>query len=305
LAKDSPGQKEASRALARINLQHLRYLVAFAEHRTLTEASESLSVSQPAISRALHDLQAELHCQLFQRAGRRLELTPAGQAVLAAARRALAAIDDIQRVQDEHAATDILRIATLGAMAAGMSPVLELFMRNHPDVRVQVIHVGQDHDMFELLRRRDVDVAYGSLVKTPRGLSVTPTKPLGIVLASPLGTDLPQAVTFKSLDGLPLICPPLTEERRRLLDDPCERAGVTLNVVLESGDTTTFLSCIQAGIGSTAMWDVIATQAVGIEVRPFDPPRTHAVGFIHPVKPSVLVRAFLALSRKYERARQS
>lgn len=305
MAKDPPERNEFSRALARINLQHLRYLVAFAQHRTLTEASESLRVSQPAISRALHDLQTELHCQLFQRAGRRLELTPAGQAVLAAARRALAAIDDIQRVRAEHEAVEILRIATLGAMAAGMSPVLELFMRKQPDVRVQVIHVGQDHDMFELLRRRDVDVAYGSLVKTPRGLSVTPTKPLGIVLASPLGTDLPEVVTFKLLDGLPLICPPLTEERRRLLDEPCERAGVTLNVVLESGDTTTFLSCIQAGIGSTAMWEVIAAQAVGIEVRPFDPPRTHAVGFIHSVKPSALVRTFLALSRRYERTRHS
>ncbi len=301
---DPPGQNRASRTLARINLQHLRYLVAFAEHRTLTEASESLGVSQPAISRALHDLQAELHCQLFQRVGRRLELTPAGQAVLAAARRALAAIDDIHRVHDEHMATDILRIATLGAMAAGMSPVLELFMRKQPGVRVQVIHVGQDHDMFELLRRRDVDVAYGSLVKTPRGLSVTPTRPLGIVLASPLGTDLPDAVTFRSLDGLPLICPPLTEERRRLLDEPCERAGVALNVVLESGDTTTFLSGIQAGIGSTAMWDVNAANATGIEVRPFDPPRTHAVGFIHPVKPSPLVRVFLSLSRRFERTRQ-
>lgn len=304
MAKDKPVQNASGRPLARINLQHLRYLVAFAEHRTLTEASESLGVSQPAISRALHDLQSELRCQLFQRVGRRLELTSAGQAVLAAARRALAAIDDIHRVDDKHMTTDILRIATLGAMAPGMSPVLELFMRKQPEVRVQILHVAQDHDMFELLRRRDVDVAYGSLVKTPRGLSVTPTRPLGIVLASPLGTDLPDTVTFKSLDGLPLICPPLTEERRRLLDEPCERAGVTVNVVLESGDTTTFLSGIQAGIGSSAMWDVNAAQAVGIEVRQFDPPRTHAVGFIHPVKPSAPVRKFLALARGFERNRQ-
>jgi DNA-binding transcriptional LysR family regulator len=215
----------------------------------------------------------------------------------------LAAIDDIHRVHDDYVATDILRIATLGAMAAGMSPVLELFMRKQPGVRVQVIHVGQDHDMFELLRRRDVDIAYGGLVKTLRGLSVTPTRSLGIVLASPLGTDLPDAVTFKSLDGLPMVCPPLTEERRRLLDEPCERAGVTLNVVLESGDTTTFLSCVQAGIGSTAMWDVNATQATGIEIRPFDPPRMQAVGFIHPAKPSALVRAFLTLARSFERTR--
>src|SRR3546814_8099811 len=38
-----------------MNLQHLRYLVGFSEHRTLTDAADSLGISQPAISRALHE----------------------------------------------------------------------------------------------------------------------------------------------------------------------------------------------------------------------------------------------------------
>src|SRR3546814_13078477 len=56
-----------------MNLQHLRYLVGFSEHRTLTDAADSLGISQPAISRALHELEQELGCILFQRTGRRLE----------------------------------------------------------------------------------------------------------------------------------------------------------------------------------------------------------------------------------------
>src|SRR3546814_5849124 len=58
---------------------------------------------------------------------------------------------------------------------------------------------------------------------------------------------------LKSLDKLPMICPSPTEERRRLLDEPCERAGAILNCVIESGDPTTFLSGIRAGIGSSCM----------------------------------------------------
>src|SRR3546814_2674496 len=65
-------------------------------------------------------LEQELGCILFQRTGRRLEFTPAGHDVLKAARRALAAIADIRHVSDAHAVTPILRIATLGAIAAGM-----------------------------------------------------------------------------------------------------------------------------------------------------------------------------------------
>src|SRR3546814_20069436 len=104
-----------------MNLQHLRYLVGFSEHRTLTDAADSLGISQPAISRALHELEQELGCILFQRTGRRLEFTPAGHDVLKAARRALAPIADIPHVPDAHAATPLLPIATLGPIPPRLS----------------------------------------------------------------------------------------------------------------------------------------------------------------------------------------
>lgn len=287
-----------------MNLQHLRYLTAFAEHRTLTDAAESLGISQPAISRALHELQEELRCALFQRVGRRLELTPAGHDVLKAARRALAAVDDISRISDSHAGANVLRIATMGALAAGMSDVLEQFIRRQPETRVQVLHVSTHAGMFDMLRRQDVDLGYGSIVRTPRGMAFTPARPIEIVLASPLGTQLPETVTIASLDRLPMLAPSPSEERRRLLDEPVERAGGVLNVVLESGDSTTFVSGIQAGIGSAAMWDVNAAQATGIEVRRFEPPRQIVAGFFHPAKPTSNVRTMLAIAHRLERKRQ-
>jgi DNA-binding transcriptional LysR family regulator len=284
-----------------MNLQHLRYLTAFAEHRTLTDAAETLGISQPAISRALHELQEELGCPLFQRNGRRLELTPAGQDVLKAARRALAAIDDIHCVSGRQARRDVLRIATLGAMAAGMSLLLERLLRQHPDVRVQVLHLDRAEEMPDMLRRGDAELAYCTIDKAPRGLALTPMRPLKVVLASPIGSDLPARVTFAALDNLPLICPAPSEERRRLLDEPCARAGARMNCVIESSDTTTFLSSIRAGIGSALMWDVNASQATGIEVRPFEPEREIPVSLIHRRKPSPIVRMLLDLSRRLDR----
>src|SRR3546814_11727080 len=111
-----------------MNLQHLRYLVGFSEHRTLTDAADSLGISQPAISRALHELEQELGCILFQRTGRRLEFTPAGTDVLKAARRALAAIDDLRHVTDAHAATPIMSLTHIGETEQGKSPVLAHFI---------------------------------------------------------------------------------------------------------------------------------------------------------------------------------
>src|SRR3546814_2170616 len=97
----------------------------------------------------------------------------AGKDVLKAARRALAAIADIRHVSDAHAVTPILRIATLGAIAAGMSPVLERFIRKEPETQVQVHHFAHEEGMLDMLRRRDVDIDYSSVAKTPWGLTFT------------------------------------------------------------------------------------------------------------------------------------
>src|SRR3546814_19816119 len=82
-----------------MNLQHLRYLAAFAASRTLTGAAESLGISQPAISRALRELQDEPQCVLFRQTGRRLEFTKEGQAVPDATRRALVAMESRRRAE--------------------------------------------------------------------------------------------------------------------------------------------------------------------------------------------------------------
>src|SRR3546814_2866634 len=81
--------------------------------------------------------------------------------------------DLIRHVSDAHAVTPILRIATLGAIAAGMSPVLERFIRKEPETQVQVHHFAHEEGMLDMLRRRDVDIAYSSVAKTPWGLTFT------------------------------------------------------------------------------------------------------------------------------------
>src|SRR3546814_16861129 len=84
--------------------------------------------------------------------------------------------DLIRHVSDAHAVTPILRIATLGAIAAGMSPVLERFIRKEPETQVQVHHFAHEEGMLDMLRRRDVDIAYSSVAKTTWGLTFTATR---------------------------------------------------------------------------------------------------------------------------------
>src|SRR5260370_23093744 len=62
-----------------MELRHVRYFGAVAEHKGFREASRVVHVSQPAISKSLTQLEQELGTKLFARAGRTVRLTPQGE----------------------------------------------------------------------------------------------------------------------------------------------------------------------------------------------------------------------------------
>ena len=65
-----------------MELRHLRYFVSVAEQGSVSKAAQQVHVSQPALSRQIRDLEAELGVQLFDRVGRGIELTAEGHDLL-------------------------------------------------------------------------------------------------------------------------------------------------------------------------------------------------------------------------------
>ena len=66
-----------------MNSLEIQYFLTIVKYGSFTEAAQALSVSQPAISKQIRQLEAELGCSLFARSGRTLSLTEAGQAYYA------------------------------------------------------------------------------------------------------------------------------------------------------------------------------------------------------------------------------
>src|ERR1700748_3072488 len=77
-----------------MELRHLRYFVAVAEEENVTRAAARLHVSQPALSRQIHDLEDEMKLPLLERSAKSVRLTEAGRVFLQEARAVLQRADE-------------------------------------------------------------------------------------------------------------------------------------------------------------------------------------------------------------------
>ncbi|MTD58944.1 LysR family transcriptional regulator [Amycolatopsis pithecellobii] len=110
-----------------MELRTLRYFVAIAEHGSVSAAARVVHMTQPALSRALRNLERELRLDLFVRRGNRLELTAAGAQFLPVARDVLRRADDALSAAEAFAAGRLVRIV-IAAPATTLTDLIAPFL---------------------------------------------------------------------------------------------------------------------------------------------------------------------------------
>ncbi|WP_158893517.1 LysR family transcriptional regulator [Amycolatopsis anabasis] len=147
------------RASEDVHLRLLRYFVAVAEELHFTRAAERLFVSQPTLSRQIHQLESQVGTALFRRDRRDVALTDAGHALLPAARELVAAWDAaVARVREASAAR--LRVGMSTALGRGvLRRVRAAFAVARPAAELVVRQIGWD-DPTAGLADRSVDAAF-------------------------------------------------------------------------------------------------------------------------------------------------
>lgn len=124
-----------------MELRHLRYLVAVAQHGSFSHAARFIYVSQSAISEQIADLEQELGVPLFDRSRRRIRLTAHGELFLREAKAVLAAADravDVAR-QSFHGEIGTLRIAFFsGGFGSELPALIRDFRSSNANVRVSL-----------------------------------------------------------------------------------------------------------------------------------------------------------------------
>ncbi|SDR14991.1 LysR family transcriptional regulator [Thermostaphylospora chromogena] len=285
-----------------MNLQQLRYVVATAEHRTMTDAARSLYIAQPALSRAIRDLERELGMTLFARSGRGVVVTAQGRRVVKLAKEALDAVREIEALANHsRSAEKELRIASTPGLEPGLAGrLLHAYSEKNPAVRVHVMRCDGRDGVVSAVRDQRADLGLTDL-PVPTDLISHPLERQEVVLISPPGLDLPDTVPVARLNGMRLILPAKGSARRREFDQMFIKHGVRPVAACETDDRGTWLAQVRAGVGSLLWYRGVAEQAVraGLVVRPLNPPIRRVIAIVHARRRlPVAVQDFLALAEK-------
>jgi LysR family cyn operon transcriptional activator len=124
---------------ALIELRHLRYFLAVAEAAHFTRAAAKLHVTQPTLSHQIRQMEGQLNLKLFDRIGRRIKLTDAGELLLPHAQRVLRELEEAQAALGElHGLKrGHLRVGIMQTVNACVIPeIVSRFSATHPGVRI-------------------------------------------------------------------------------------------------------------------------------------------------------------------------
>lgn len=152
----------------RLKLTDLHIFMTVAETGSMGKAAEQLSLSQPAVSKAIADMEHAIGVRLLDRSPRGVEVTPHGLALL---RRGMGAFDELrQGVRDieflADRSTGEVRVGCPEVFAAGLLvEVLARFCRQYPRVAIDVHAANNMSREFRLLRDRSVDFLLGAIEK--------------------------------------------------------------------------------------------------------------------------------------------
>jgi len=234
-----------------MELRHLRYFLAVAEHCHFRNAAEELLVSQPTLSQQIKDLERELGAALFERVGRRARLTQAGETFRDFAQRALDVLEEGQAVLNEF--DDLLRgrltVGVVQTVNAYLIPkVVAQFTSEHPQVNLKVEELSAGEIENRVLTG-SLDVGVSFTPTTNREFDVENLFEEQFVLA--LHPDHPLASRKK------IRVSRLSNERFCLLDrsfctrrliEECFRDGeATLNIAVEMNSVEGITATVEAG----------------------------------------------------------
>lgn len=249
-----------------MELYQLEAFEAVAHYRSFTRAAEALHITQPAVTRQIAALEAELKTRLFDRLGRSVHLTAAGETLHGYA-------ESIVRLAREagHAVADIsagvggrLAVGASSTLATYYLPsLLRQFREAHPAVDLTV-HTGISADIIQQVRTNHADLGIVAAELDDAAIASRALGEYETCVVVPPGHPLAAAeeLTAAQLAGSPLILMEQGTNLRTYVDRLLSAAGVEEQVTMEMDNVEAIKRMIAAGLGISMLPAIAVAEEV-------------------------------------------
>lgn len=286
-----------------IDLGRLRALHAVASYKTVLAAGEALHCTPSAVSQQLATLERETGLELLRKAGRRVQLTPQAEVLVAAAGEVLDTLDAAQAALESTLTTvqGRVRVAVFQSAALALMPfALRAMADEHPDVRVEMVQREPESALYETWAR-DFDMVIAEQYPAhaaPRhpGLDRRDLTTDAVRLAlPPVDVALRPVSTLVDAAAMPWVMEPRGTASRHFAEQLCRSTGFEPDVRFETADLQTQIRLVESGNAVCLIPDLVwagrPTPARLVEL-PGSPRRTIFTSERESGRRSPAVRAF-------------
>lgn len=240
-----------------MDIQNIRAFLMVAETRSFSRAAEKLFITQPAISKRISTLEYSLDCQLFDRLGKNIQLTQAGEALIPSYQRILAEIEESKRI------ISTLRTQVSGHLKFGTShhiglhrlpPILKQYTNQYPQVELDIRFMDSEQAA-ALILKGDIELALITLPDDIENqLSTIPiwTDTMYCMVAKDHVLAKQKDVTIKQLSEHGVLLQAQSTHTRDIIDQAL-KLNTNIKVIMESNYLETIKAMIQNGLG----WGVL------------------------------------------------
>jgi LysR family transcriptional regulator, low CO2-responsive transcriptional regulator len=250
-----------------ITLRQLRVFAEVARRLSFVRAAEALHLTPPAVTMQVKELEAAVQLPLFDRQGRTVSLTTAGEYLLVYAKRMLATMKDAEdaMARFRRVETGLLNIGLVSTAKYFVPRLLARFREEHPGVEVRLQVSGNREQLLRLLHAGDIDLAV--MGRPPKEMA-TRAEPFA---AHPLVFVAPPGHPLLALDGLapalledhPLIVREPGSGTRKAMEDFFTEHRVSPRISMEMSSNETIKQAVMAGMGIS----FLSLHTLGLEMR--------------------------------------
>jgi LysR family cyn operon transcriptional activator len=268
-----------------MELRQIHYFMAVAAHQNFSRAAEHVHISQPSLSVQISGLEEELGTRLFDRLGRKVILTQAGELFRTHAERALRELEQAAQVVHELQGAKRGRLI-VGALSTVNSylitPLVTKFKQRFPGIQLQV-HAQPSSEVVAGLLAHRLDLGICLLPLAHPQITVLPLLEERLCLVAPAAMKLDKKRTrMQDLAPLPLVLMPVDYCLRKMVEAECAKAGVHPNVVLEMTSPDGILEAVAEGTGATILPELYVRSRLSRGtlqlIDLYDPTPRHGVG---------------------------